>query len=231
MGKKTHKKHKKIRLFILIISVLVILGFGLVLLCSYVFDIKTKAVIIHGNNLVSDSEILETAGIIDYPNFFSVKTKEIEKELKDNSFIEDAKVKRKVFFQLHIYIDENKPLFIREDTDKIVFDNGEETPNKKNITLDVPSLINYVPNTKYKQLIKKLNQIDYSLLKRVSQIKYEPNKYDDDRFILYMNDSNRVYINLPKFKNFNDYDKMVTKFEGKTGKLYLDSGNYFEIDK
>ena len=107
------------------------------------FDIKTKAVIIHGNNLVSDSQILETAGIIDYPNFFSVKTKEIEKELKDNSFIEDAKVKRKVFFQLHIYIDENKPLFIREDTDKIVFDNGEEAPNKKNITLDVPSLINY----------------------------------------------------------------------------------------
>ena len=55
--------------------------------------------------------------------------------------------------------------------------------------------------------------------------------YDEDRFILYMNDSNRVYINLPKFKNFNDYDKMVTKFEGKTGKLYLDSGNYFEYDK
>ena len=60
---------------------------------------------------------------------------------------------------------------------------------------------------------------------------YSPTKYDEDRFILYMNDSNRVYINLPKFKSFNKYDEMVTKFEGKTGRLYLDSGNYFEIDK
>ena len=60
---------------------------------------------------------------------------------------------------------------------------------------------------------------------------YSPTKYDEDRFILYMNDSNRVYINLPKFKSFNKYDEMVTKLEGKTGKLFLDSGNYFEIDK
>ena len=76
-----------------------------------------------------------------------------------------------------------------------------------------------------------MNKIDYALIKKISQIKYDPTKYDEDRFILYMNDSNRVYINLPKFKNFNKYEEMVSKFEGKTGILYLDSGNYFEIDK
>ena len=67
--------------------------------------------------------------------------------------------------------------------------------------------------------------------KKISDIKYYPNKYDEDRFVLYMNDSNKVYINLAKFKNINKYDEMVTKFEGKTGTLYLDSGNYFSIDK
>ena len=35
---------------------------------------------------------------------------------------------------------------------------------------------------------------------------------------------------IVKFKSLNKYDEMVTKFEGKTGVLYLDSGNYFEID-
>ena len=224
------RTRKKFKIFVLIVAILMLLGIIIGLLCSYVFDIKTKAVIIHNNDIVTDEEILELADIKDYPNFFKFNTRTIEKRLEDNPFIKEAEVRRGLYFQLHFYITENKPLFIREDTNKIVFEDGSEENNiSKN--LSIPSLINYVPNTKYKELIKKINQIDYKLLKRVSQIKYEPNKYDDARFVLYMNDSNRVYINLPKFKNFNDYDKMVTKFEGKTGKLYLDSGNYFEIDK
>jgi cell division septal protein FtsQ len=195
-----------------------------------VFDIKTKAVIIHGNNIITDKEVLELADMKDYPSFFTLKTRAIEKKLEKSPFIKEAELRRGLYFQIHLYITENKPLFIREDTNKIIFEDGKEENNEYD-SLEIPSLINYVPNTKYPELIKKLNQINYNLLKRVSQIKYEPNKYDDARFILYMNDSNRVYINLPKFKSFNDYDKMVTKFEGKTGKLYLDSGNYFEIDK
>ena len=232
MKKKTHRKTKrKFRIFVFILSMLILIALGIFLLCSYVLDVKTKAIIIHNNNIVSDNEILEIADIIDYPSFFLTNTKNIEKKLEKDVFIKDAKIKRNLLFQFHIYIEENKPLFIREDTNMIVFDAKNETPNNTDKDLDVPYLINYVPNTKYPDLIKKLKQIDYGLLKRVSQIKYEPTKYDESRFILYMNDSNRVYINLPKFKNFNDYDKMVEKFEGKTGKLYLDSGNYFEIDK
>ena len=76
-----------------------------------------------------------------------------------------------------------------------------------------------------------MENIDNSIINKISDIKYDPNEYDEDRFLLYMNDSNKVYINLPKFKNLNKYNEMVTKFEGKVGTLYLDSGNYFEIEK
>ncbi|MBQ6546995.1 MAG: FtsQ-type POTRA domain-containing protein [Bacilli bacterium] len=228
MKKRTRRKFK---IFIFILSVIILIGLGVFLLCSYVLDVKTRTVIMHGNSIVSDDEILEIADIIDYPNFFLTNTKNIERKLEKDVFIKNVEVKRDLLLQFHIYIEENKPLFIREDTNMIVFDKNNEVKNNVSKDLDVPYLINYVPNTKYDDLIKKLKQINYGLLKRVSQIKYEPTKYDEDRFILYMNDSNRVYINLPKFKNFNDYDKMVVKFEGKTGKLYLDSGNYFEIDK
>lgn len=231
MSKKVRKKNKKFRIFILVLSFLLIIGLSIFLLCYYVLDVKTKAIIIHGNNIITDSEVLELSNLEDYPNFFSANDGAIKKKLTSNPFIKSVKIKRNVFLQLHIYITENKPLFIREDTNMIVFDVKNETKNDIGKTLDVPSLINYVPNTKYDELIKKLKQIDYGLLKKVSQIKYEPTKYDEDRFILFMNDSNRVYINLPKFKSFNKYNQMVTKFEGKTGKLYLDSGNYFEIDK
>lgn len=231
MSKKVRKKNKKLRIFILILSFFIIVGLSIFLLCSYVFDIKAKAIVIHGNTILKDQEILEMADIEDYPNFFISNDRSIKKKLKESPFIADVKIKRNPLFQLHIYVSENKPLFVREDTNVIVFDVKNEVKNDTDRDMDIPSLINYVPNTKYDELIKKLKQIDYDLLKKISQIKYEPTKYDEDRFILYMNDSNRVYINLPKFKNFNNYNKMVTKLEGKTGKLYLDSGNYFEIDK
>ena len=232
MGKKkSKKKNRKLRFFLLVIGTILLLFFFIALLSVYVFDIKTKAIIIHGNNIVTDNQVLEATNLVDYPNFFKVKENTIEKKLEKVSFIKNAKVKKNPLLQIHIYIEENRPLFIREDTNMIVFDKNNEVPNKAKENLNVPYLINYVPNTKYDELIKKLKQIDYNLLKKVSQIKYEPNKYDEDRFILYMNDSNRVYINLPKFKNFNKYDEMVTKFEGKKGTLYLDSGNYFEFDK
>ena len=232
MGKKkSKKKNKKLRIFILVVVLLVLLFFSLALLCVKVLDIKTKAVIIHGNNIITDNEVLETANLIDYPNFFKTSTNSIKKSLEKQVYIKRVKVKKNTLLQIHIYIEEVKPLFIREDTNMIVFDKSIEIKNDMDKDLNIPYLINYVPNTKYEELIKKLKEIDYNLLKKISQIKYEPNKYDEDRFILYMNDSNRVYINLPKFKSFNEYDKMVTKFEGKTGKLYLDSGNYFEYDK
>ena len=229
--KKSKKKNRKLRIFMLVIGTILLLFFSIALLLVYVFDIKTKAIIIHGNNIVTDSQILEETNLIDYPNFFKVKESTIKKKIEKLSFIKNVKVKKKPLLQIHIYVEENKPLFIREDTNMIVFDKNNEITNNTKDNLNVPYLINYVPNTKYYELIKKIKQIDYNLLKKISQIKYEPNKYDEDRFILYMNDSNRVYINLPKFKSFNKYDEMVTKFEGKTGTLYLDSGNYFEFDK
>ncbi len=228
---KSRKPKKKIKIFLLMTSLFLLAFISIYLLCAYVFELKTKAVIIEGNNIITDNEILEYANIIDYPNFLLAKTNKIEKQLEKQDFIKDAKVRKNYLFQIHIKVEENKPLFIREDTNKIVFDTKKEIENDKSKSLNIPYLINYVPNTKYDKLIEKIKEIDYNLLKKVSQIKYDPNKYDEDRFLLYMNDSNRVYINLQKFKSFNKYDEMVTKFEGKTGTLYLDSGNYFEIDK
>lgn len=232
MSKKKEKKgKKKFRIFILIIGFLLLLTFIIIMLGAYVFKIQAKSIIVHGNNYIPESEILDSINLEENPNFFLTSTVDITKKLKKNPFIKEAKVTKNILFEINIYIKEYKPYFIREDKNKIVLSNGKEIENKEEYDLNIPSLINYVPDTKYKELIEKLNKIDYVLIKKISQIMYSPTKYDEDRFILYMNDSNRVYINLPKFKSFNKYDEMVTKLEGKTGKLFLDSGNYFEIDK
>ena len=69
----------------------------------------------------------------------------------------------------------------------------------------------------------------YKLKQKISEIKYDPNTIDEDRFFLYMNDGNYVYITLTKIELLNKYNHAITKLEGKKGTLYLDSGNYFEI--
>lgn len=227
---KNKKTNRKFRIFLVIFIFSFVILFSILLLGAYVFDTKVHSIIIHNNSLFSDNEIIKEANLDDYPNFYLTSSNGIRKKLLNNPFIEDVTVKKNIFFEFHIYIKEKKPLFIREDTNKIVFSSKDEISNT-GYNIIIPTLVNYVPDTKYDTLIKKMSKIDYNIIKKISDIKYYPNKYDEDRFILYMNDSNRVYINLAKFKNLNKYDEMVTKFEGKTGTLYLDSGNYFTIDK
>ena len=226
-GKKKRNLFKRLILFILLVLIII---FILFMLGMYVFETKVKTIVVHDNVVLNDKEIIEIASLENYPNFYKVSITDTEKRIKNNEYVKDVEVKKNLLFEVHIYINEYKPLFIREDTNKIVLDTGKEVNNTNAHKLNIPSLVNYVPDTKYKTLIKKIDSIDYEIVSKISDIKYDPNKYDEDRFILYMNDSNRVYINLPKFKNLNKYDEMVTKFEGKTGTLYLDSGNYFEID-
>ena len=104
--------------------------------------------------------------------------------------------------------------------------------NKKEVLLNgivVPTLINYVPDTKYDIFVNKYILLDNKVKQKISEIIYDPNTIDEDRFFLYMNDGNYVYITLTKMELLNKYNDAITKFEGKKGTLYLDSGNYFEI--
>ena len=69
----------------------------------------------------------------------------------------------------------------------------------------VPTVINYVPDKIYSSLISKMGSSDYSILKRISEIKYDPNDVDDERFFLSMNDGNDVYLTLEKFGKIDNY--------------------------
>ena len=89
--------------------------------------------------------------------------------------------------------------------------------------------MNYVPDTKYDMLINGIKKIDKDILGKVSEITYTPNEFDKDRFLLYMDDDNSVYLTLTKFRMLNYYNKVLTQLDGKKGVLYLDSGNHFQI--
>lgn len=113
-------------------------------------------------------------------------------------------------------------------SESLVLSNGNTVKEEVNKTT-VPVLLNYVPDTKRETFISCMQEVDPKILNQISEILYEPNDYDKDRFLLYMDDGNSVYLTLTKFEQINYYDEVLPQLEGKKGILYLDSGNHFEI--
>ena len=227
MAKKIVKR-KKIK-FIPFLIVLVIL---LVLSFSIYKIVKTpiKNIIIKNNTYIKDDTIIDLAGIKDYPAFYLVNTMSMSKKIKESPYIENVQIKRKFFHVLEITIEEKKPLFINDTNKEVVFSDNSTIKNSKFTYLfRIPRLINYVPEGKYESFIKKMGEVNQDILGKISDIEYVPNDFDKDRFLLYMDDDNMVYLTLTKFEHINYYNDVLEQLGKRHGILYLDSGNHFQI--
>ena len=192
-------KKKKLKVFRLLL-ILIVLGV-IVFAVDLYLNTSIKNITIKNTKYLKDDYILYLAGLEDYPSFYYTTT-----------------------------VKENQPLFIYETDKKLIFENKKEVPIEDEITLfRVPRLMNYVPNTKYTTFKKNMTKIDKSILGKISEITYLPNEYDKDRFLLYMDDGNSVYLTLTKFKMINYYNDVLKQLEGRKGILYLDSGNHFKV--
>ncbi len=227
MAKKIVKK-KKLKVFRLLL-ILIILGV-IVFAVDLYLNTSIKNITIKNTKYLKDDYILYLADLEDYPSFYYTTSKKIKNKLEKSPYIEKVKVSKGFYHTLTITVKENQPLFIYETDKKLVFENKKEVPIEDEITLfRVPRLMNYVPNTKYSTFKKNMTKIDKSILGKVSEITYLPNEYDKDRFLLYMDDGNSVYLTLTKFKMINYYNDVLKQLEGRKGILYLDSGNHFKV--
>ena len=223
--KKKVKKKIKIKIIPVLIAIFIVLVFAFVVrMLSY---LSISNIFINGNNYLSDQEIIEQARLENYPSFINTTKYRIRKRLLKNPYIKSAKVSKKINRQVYINVVEYNILFKKEETNKIVLENGIELDD--NNKYDVPILLNYIPDTKYDLFLKYMNRVNKSVKTEISEIRYYPNEQDEDRFLLHMNDGNLVYLTLTKFSQINYYEDVIDQLEGKKGILYLDSGNHFKI--
>ena len=225
MKKKKKGTKKKIRIkffniFLFLTFILIIIG-----AVYEIANLKITNIYIKNNYYLTDLEIIETAKIKDYPSTFQNSCKKIEKRLEKNPLIKTAKVKKTYFTRVYIDIEENPLLFYDVNISKIVLKDGTTFSGN----YDVPTLINQVPNKVYKKMITKFALINPDILDNISEIKYDPDSVDKERFLLTMSDGNYVYITLSKCSNINNYLKYIKEFNNKKGILYLNSGEYFKI--
>lgn len=227
MAKKIVEK-KRLKVFNLLLVLLFLLG--LFFAIYFLIKIPIKNIVITGTSYLNDDYIIELAGIEEYPSFLMTSSLKIKKKLMHSDYIEDIKIYKRYGFILEINIKENVPLFYNNNTNKFVLSNGKEVKEDYfNNNFNLPRLLNYVPDKKFESFINGMNKIKKDILLKVSDIEYKPNDYDKDRFLLYMDDGNMVYLTLTKFKMLNHYNEVIPQLEGHKGILYLDNGNHFEI--
>lgn len=224
MSKKKKKRKLKIKNIIIFICLLVLFLF----LIYYIFNMPIKNIYIKGNTILSDNDILSISKIDNYPSFLLTSNNEIEKRLKANDYVKDVKVKKKVGNIIVVYLIEYKVLAVDSSDSMIILSNGNKISNNYNI-FDVPVITNEINKSIYDNFCKKFNKVNIDILRQISEITYSPVLVDDERFQLYMDDGNLVYITLTKIDKLNKYNSIKAAMGGKKGIIYLDSGDYIEL--
>ena len=220
---KSKKVKKRIRydrvlLFIIIVIIIIVLS-------TFLLNLKITNIIIKNNNYLKDQEIIELAGISDYPSSLANSNQKIKQRLLTNIFIKNVKVSKKHLTKVYIEVEENRPLFYYNNSNKTVLLDGTSVDLK----CTVPTVLNYITDTYYEEFINEMGKLDSSVLNKISEIKFDPNEVDDNRFLLTMSDGNYVYININTFYKLNKYITIKQNLPDKNGILYLDYGNNFEI--
>lgn len=223
MQKKVHRKLNKKALLVIILTLyLFIMAF------YYCFNLPIKSIVIKGNTNTLDEEIIKLGNINSYNKILGLNTKKVKNDIMENKAITSVKIKKQLNGTLLINVKEQNILFYNLLNKVYVYENGKISENVSN-KLGIPTLINYTPSDIYDNLIKKLNNINIDILKKVSEIEYSPDiknekVIDKNRFLLRMNDGNYIYINLANMNNLNKYEEIyATLDEKQKGILNLDS--------
>lgn len=211
---------------------LLVLILFLYLICSaiyYFFKIPIKSIYVKGNNVVSDTQIINAGGLQDYPPIFKAVGPNVKKKINDIDMIKDVKIRIDLHGKLTISISEYKVLFYDIIKKKIILEDNIEIDDNNDIK-SIPTLVNEVPSKIYEKLTKALLKVDNDTLALISEIEYSPSSnngetIDNTRFLLRMNDGNTVYINLLNIKNLNHYIEIYSTLNEQKGFLYLDSSN------
>lgn len=224
--KKNEKEETKVA-----VKKIKIVNILIVLLLFYIIGFYTYKVVVApinnifvvGNKYLTDQEIIDIAGVRNYPSFILTTKYNMKKKLLKNDLIDEVKIKKRFGRILTIEVEESSPLFIYND--KVILSNSKQIENKN---YKLPTITNYVEDDILNKLIEKYQNVDDEIKIMISEIEYVPNDIDKERFIITMNDGNYVYITLYKITSINEYIKIVSTLNNKKGILYLDSGNYFE---
>ena len=178
MVAKKKKRKKKIKVF-RVFLVLVVITL-LVLLVMFLGKVKVRGFYISGNTYYDDQKILNITGLDKYPSFLLTNSYTVNSKIKDEKLINNIKIKKTLDGKFKVIVTENKILFYDSNKNKSVITDGSLIDYYYEYS---PVLVNEISDKKiYKKFLKKFNLVDKDTLLNISEIKYEPNDIDKERF-------------------------------------------------
>ncbi len=237
--KKKKKKNTGNVMIILSLLLMIIIGIY-TLLNSELF--YTKNISIVGNKTLTEEDIIKKLDIKEDKNIFMYNLNKMEKMLKDNKYIEDVKVERKIPNNINIIINEKEIYAIlREGSEYCYIDrNGDLIEKVKNIDGDkdiVKVDIEYIiedenvvlKDNEYKNnLVKLLESLkENNLYKKINEINFEKsdiiNMYTKEGIHIILNNDKNIDYNVTRASSIISDLQSNSK---KEGKLDLTSSSY-----
>lgn len=236
---RQRNRNKKIIKF----SLLFIL-FVIVILCamfSPLFNIKTIEV--DGNKIVTKNEIISLSKIQIEENSFKLSKSKIRKQIKENAYIQDVKITRKLPSTILIEIEEREPAYLLEYAGSyVVIDKQGYMLEIKTEKISLPIIQGEVTETSNFAVGNRLCTEDLERLAVISKIVELAKVNDIYTIITGIDISNKENIKLifeteEKVAYLGDSSNMNTKIlmiksilekeEGKPGEIFLN----FDLNK
>lgn len=239
-SKKISKKEIIRKKVLKVIGIIVLLIFVTILLfSSSLFNIKTIEV--SGNAKLSDEKIISLSSLELYTNIFQFKKNNTIKNIKENAYIEDAKITRKYPSTVNIEVEEREARYMLQFADSYVYINNQgymlEISNEK---LELPILVGFttdLSNIKAGNRInvddlKKMNTVikiyDSARLNELNELITKIDISNSKNYSIEMASKGKI-IYLGECSNYSDLKtrmlylkSILEKTEGMSGELFLD---------
>lgn len=127
---KLQRKRRRIkRIMKLLVFLLLIMGAAIFATTSPIFNIKNIEVI--DNNQITSDTIISLSGLAVDQNIFKFSKRNIEKSIKENAYIENVMIKRKLPNKVQIFVEEREKKF------SLQFLNGYAYINSQGYILEI----------------------------------------------------------------------------------------------
>ncbi|GHH96470.1 cell division protein FtsQ/DivIB [Neobacillus kokaensis] len=215
---------------------LLLLFFTMIVIIAYTQSplSRVKSIIVNGNEVYSDKEIIRKSTITNNSNIWKVDQAEVAARLRKLSEVKGAEVKIHWPNTIEIKVKEFKRIaYLKQEQDYFpVMDNGKVLKNKKSkiIPVNSPILLEFKEGAALIEMIKSLETLPKEIVNSVSEIHYTPTKTDPYHISLFMNDGFEVSATLRSFsQKMAHYPSIKSQLDSdKKGIIDLEVGSYFK---
>jgi cell division protein FtsQ len=192
-----------------------------------------KNIIVNGNAIYSDTEIITKTGLSPKNNIWQIKGRNIEMKLEKLQELKKASVKVRWPNSVMINIKEHKRVAYvkKDDLFYPVLENGFILSNgQSNLPINAPVLVEFEEGPVLNEMVNELKNLPEEILNSISEIHYKPNKTDKYHITSYMNDGFVVSATIRSYsEKMSHYPSIISQLDiNKKGIIDLEVGSFFK---